>query len=108
MQKFYKWEGITSSNRNQVINELKEAISIADGAIINFTKYSDLALSLSVEIGDDKVGALHHGLEAIMKIEKKNAQKPVGGSNSEVIVLLNISFAKGTGDLRNKIPDVPG
>lgn len=108
MQKFYKWEGITSSDRIQVINEVKDAISTAGGAIINFTKYSDLALSLSVEIEDGKVASLQQAIQTIVKLEQKDSMDPIKGSESEVIVRLNISFASGTGGLRNKIPEVPG
>lgn len=108
MQKFYKWEGVTSADRIQVINNVKATISDAGGAIINFTKYSDLALSLSIEIEDGKLVTLHQALEPFMKIEKKDSFESSPESTSEVMVLLNISFSLGSGGLRSEIPDVPG
>ena len=106
MQKNLTWAAYSDKNRHEIIGKVKNTITSNDGCILNFNMFSDLALTLSIEIPADRINGLHNDLRAILTISD------IGSTNSfqkaECLILLNLSFAKGTGDLKSEIPDVPG
>ena len=67
-----------------------------------------MALSLTIETEEGKIEKLHHALSrevAISEIAYNTFDK---NSKKERRLLLNVNFSKGKGDLKIKIPEVPG
>jgi len=101
-------QGFSHKKRNKSIEEVKETISRSEGWIVNFSMFSDLALSLSIEIEEAGIPALYESLSQILQLSDFDVNSTKPGSKKEWLILMNISFTKGTGDLKMNIPDVPG
>jgi len=109
MRKSSSWEGYSNGNRIEIIDEIKSAIQLSDGAIMNFNMFSDLALTLSIEIPANRMNDLHQSLSKILSISIKNTEEVKDEKSiKEKMIYFNISFTKGTGNMKNEIPDVPG
>lgn len=102
------WEAFTDHSRIQAIEEVKDVISINGGCIVNFSMFSDLALSLSIEIEENRIFGLYKTLSSILKISGFDIKNINSESAKERLIFLNISFSSGRGELKNEIPDVPG
>lgn len=102
------WHASTMKDRMKIIEEIKSSISKNDGYIINFNMFSDLVLSLSIEIEEDKISGLYQGLSKIISISEQEPDNLNPNSRSDWWVLMNISFGRGKGNLRTEIPNVPG
>ena len=55
MQKKLSWQIFSNDDRNKVIEVIKNTISNSGGCIMNFNMFSDLALTLSIEIEENKI-----------------------------------------------------
>ncbi len=108
MQKKLSWEAISNAERNATIDAVKRAISGANGCIMNFNMFSDLAMSLSIEIEEHHIANLHHALDQLVHISDLELPNLNSASSREWMVYLNLSFGKGTGELKQVIPEVPG
>ncbi len=109
MKKSLSWEGYSNGNRIEIIDLIKFAIQNSDGAIMNFNMFSDLALTLSIEIPANRISDLHQALSKRLTISIKNEEElKEKNSIKEKMIYLNVSFSKGTGNMKNEIPDVPG
>jgi hypothetical protein len=108
MIKTLTWQAYSSGERNYIIEELKSAINSSSGYIMNSNIFSDLALNLSIEIEESKVLELHNELSRILNVSKPDINKINLASGKECLISMNISFSKGKGELKNKIPEVPG
>ena len=108
MKKKLNWTCYTNQPRIEIIEEIKDVISLSDGYIVNFTMFSDLALSLSIEIPEDEIVKLHASLSEIITISPIDTEISFGNSKKDWFVFMNISFSKGKGELMVKTPDVPG
>ena len=102
------WEAFSDEDRNETITRIKDVVSKNGGYIINFNLFSDLALSLTIEIEEDKVSDLHNAMCNILKVSDLKIKNRDKESKKERIILMNVSFIKGTGDLKTEIPSVPG
>lgn len=102
------WQAYSNKERIKIIESIKETISKSDGYIINFTLFSDLALSLNIEIEENKISDLHSELSKFIKISEPLPDNLNLNSSKEWWILMNISFSKGKGDLKVEIPNVPG
>ncbi|MEI8048982.1 MAG: hypothetical protein WCI92_16485 [Bacteroidota bacterium] len=102
--KSYFWSGISRDDRLKAIDEIA---GIADryATIINFQRFSDLSLSLILAVEECKLIELQASLKKIMSLGGIDAEP--SDSKTESIVLLNITFTKGTGDLKIEVPDMP-
>jgi len=94
--------------RNKAIEELKGIISNNGGFIINSNFFSDLALSLTIEIEEKDILKLHSTIEESMKISESGLENLNAKSKAEWWIFLNITFSQGTGDLKTDVPNVPG
>ncbi|WP_242926401.1 hypothetical protein [Pontibacter vulgaris] len=104
MQSIY-WVGYCDKERNQAINEINKIIN-QHGFTADFKMFSDVSLSMIIEIEERRVDALYKDLAKYMQL---NDSRPLNsGSAQERTVLLHITFTKGTGDLRIEVPAVPG
>lgn len=104
MELFY-WTGFCSKNRNQAISEIEQIIS-KHGFITDFKKFSDISISLVIEITERKIDLLYNELFEYMTLYDFNLLS--SASENERTILLNITFTKGTGDLKIEVPAVPG
>ncbi len=108
MYKKLNWQAYSSGNRNELIEAIKDVISKSDGYIMNFNLFSDIALSLSIEIEEQKVAALHEALSGVVTVSELDQEKLHPHSSKEVLLFLNVSFSSGKGDVAIEIPAVPG
>jgi len=103
--KSYYWSGICTSDR---INALDQITIIADryATILNFQRFSDISLSLILETEEYRLTDLLSSLKNIMLLDTDD--KNWSDSETKCIVLLNITFTKGSGDLKLDVPNIPG
>ena len=102
------WQLFSNQDRITAIEALKAIISKNDGYIVNFNLFSDLALSLTVEIEEQNISNLYSELETIISISESKPGNIDDHSKKDWWILMNVSFSKGKGNLKVEIPDVPG
>lgn len=107
VKKLY-WKAHSGKDRNEIIDFVKTSISNHEAYILNFDTFSDLALSLQVGIEENSIKSLHEALSKSLNISKLETIEFSPGSKKEWILLVNVSFTKGTGKTTKTIPDVPG
>jgi hypothetical protein len=100
----YYWTGISKEERIGAISDIT-AIIDRKATILNFQKLSDLSLSFVLELEEDKIELLQQELKNIMFVEGKIPEMPVNGK--ECLVLFDITFTQGTGDLEIEVPNIP-
>jgi len=102
------WTAYSNKPRIEIIESIKDIISINDGYIMNFNMFSDLAITFNIEISEDRIIELHHELNGILKISDIESKDIILKSKKEWRIFMNISFSKGTGELKIEKPEVPG
>lgn len=103
MQKIF-WKGISHDDRIKAVSEITAVVNNY-GAILSFQKFSDIALSLVIEIEESKILRLYTDLKKILIIE--GIDNSFNDSPAECIILFEITFTRGTGDLAIEVPDIP-
>ena len=107
MRRKLYWKASANDDRTQIIEKVKKLISQHDGYIAHFNLFSDLALSLCIEIEEKQIAGFHEDLKDFLVInEIESDLNP--HSIHEWWVFMNISFAQGSGKLKRGIPHVPG
>lgn len=99
------WSGIYNDDRLAGIRRIEEGIN-QYGAITDFKFFSDISMSLVIEIEEKNIQLMAEELTKI--IEFPNYPKMVLGAEKECVILLNITFTRATGNLRVEVPAVPG
>ncbi len=99
------WNGICNEDRIPGISRIEECIG-KYGFITDFKFFSDLSVSMLIEIDGKNINALYENLLQIISISKSSDLIP--DSETEFLILFNIIFTKGTGNLKVEIPSVPG
>jgi hypothetical protein len=102
------WTAYSSEPRIEVIEKIKDIISTNDGYIMNFNMFSDLAITFSIEVPEDKITKLHNALKSVLKISDISSEDVFNNPKKEWLIFMNISFSKGTGELKIETPEVPG
>lgn len=102
------WQALSTNDRNEAIDELKNTISKNNGYIINFSLFSDLGLSLTIEIEEKSILNLYKEISKTLLISEPEPVNLDKNSIKDWWILMNISFSKGKGDLKNNIPSIPG
>ncbi len=100
----YFWSGICHDERLKGIEEIQQIVG-RYASILNFQRFSDMALSLVLELDEPDLPVLHRELSDILTINEVTLETVPGKS---CILFLNITFTKGTGDLLIEVPRVPG
>ena len=100
------WTGYCGQKRMIAIKEIEKIVSDSDGFIIDFKQFSDVSLSLNIEIEELYIDELFLALRSYMTLD--DAEELNSSSNRECTVWLNVTFTQGTGDLMIEIPTVPG
>jgi hypothetical protein len=103
MKRFY-WNGISIDERTKAISEITILVD-KYAAISNFQRFSDISLSLVLEIEECKINDLYVDLDKIMIIDGFNPN--ITDSTADCIILFSITFSKSTGDLTIEVPDIP-
>ncbi|MDA3905874.1 MAG: hypothetical protein PF484_07350 [Bacteroidales bacterium] len=101
----YYLTGYYGKERTIGISDIEKSIN-KYGFIIDFKMFSDFSISMIIEIEEFKVDTLFDELTSYMKMNEFENRST--DSKKECIILLNVTFTKGTGDLRIEIPAVPG
>ncbi|RIV20017.1 hypothetical protein DYU11_24210 [Fibrisoma montanum] len=104
MKRFY-WVGYCEEDRLRATPQIARIIN-QHGALVNSNFFSDLATSFVIEVPADQIQALHTDLQQLIQLE--DAQPLPSNGSYECTVLLNLSFARGSGNLKVEVPAVPG
>ena len=104
MERYY-WVGYCKENR--IVATEKIAATINEyGCMLSANIFSDLAISFTIEINRNKVIALYNALNSYIRL--KEQEMADSESTEEITIMLNVTFAMGTGSLRIEVPSVPG
>jgi hypothetical protein len=104
MKRLY-WKAICRVDRIKAISILSDIVS-RYGTLLDFKKFSDLEMSMLVEVEPSRVRALHEDLSGVMNLEGDRPEDP--DAAPDLLVFVHISFPRGKGDLALAVPDVPG
>jgi hypothetical protein len=99
------WSGFTNKERHAAIDEINRVIS-RHGDVVDIHLFSDISMSMTIEIEELKIDRLYEALSQPIGLEKFNPLN--SNSKRERKIYLNITFTKGTGDLKIEVPSVPG
>lgn len=102
MKNKLNWMLTANKPRIEAMEEIKKIIASNDGYIVNFNMFSDLAMSLSIEIEANKINNLHQDLKKTLQISGLNFNEKWQNSKKEWLIFMNISFTKGKGNLKNR------
>jgi hypothetical protein len=99
------WTAYSTGDRLTELETIKQTVA-GYGDIVDYHMYSDISMAVTIEIAEYKIDALYDALQQVVSMD---AVAPLHSqANRERTVFLNISFAKGTGQLRVEVPSVPG
>ncbi len=104
MGKIY-WIGICGKDRNQAISEISTIIN-RHGFFTDFKLFSDVSLGMVIEIEERNVNALYDELGNYLVLDDFPAI--TSSAAKERVILLNITFTRGTGHMEREVPAVPG
>jgi hypothetical protein len=99
------WTGFSDDERHSAINKIQDVIS-KYGYVVDFHLFSDISISMTIGIEEFKIDILYDELTTIIGIQKFEYLN--SNSKEERKVYLNITFSKGTGNLKIEVPSVPG
>jgi hypothetical protein len=99
------WTGYSNHERLSSINAIKTVVS-KFGDIVDIHLFSDMALTMTIELEEVNIDKLHVELGHVIRMDKSE-YVPLS-SKKERTVYLNVTFSKGTGDLVVEVPAVPG
>jgi tRNA U38,U39,U40 pseudouridine synthase TruA len=99
------WTGFSYEERHSAISKIQNVVS-KYGYIIDFHQFSDISISVVIEVNEFKIDKLHADLKKIIGL--KDFESLYSTSAKERMVYLNITFPKGTGNHKIEVPAVPG
>ena len=99
------WTGYCNKERTTAIYEIEKILSNY-GFVTDFRRFSDISISMTIEIEELKIDQLYSDLKKYLSLN--SFEKLNSDSNNECIIYLNTSFVKGTGNLIIEVPSVPG
>ena len=100
----YYWSGISSEERIKALSELTEIVD-HNASILQFQRFSDISIGLCLEMPECRLNELQKALAVIMSVECP--QTNLAHSAEDCIVLLNITFTRGMGNLEIEAPSFP-
>lgn len=104
MDNFF-WTGYCNRERITATSEIEKIVS-GFGFITDFKQFSDISISLKIELEERNIDGLYEALSKYLRLDDFDRTK--SDSIKERIVFLNLTFTKGTGNLEIVIPAVPG
>ncbi len=99
------WTGYCNDDRHIAIGKIEKIVS-RYGYITDFKQFSDISLSIKIELEELNIDALYDSLGEYISLN--DFEKMNSSSKRERVIFLNTTFVKGTGDLRIETPAVPG
>ena len=99
------WTGFSADERHSAINKIQSVVS-KYGDIVDVHLFSDISLSMTIEIEEHVIDKLYDELSKIIGVQKPEYLNSI--SKKERTIYLNITFVKGTGSLKIEVPSVPG
>lgn len=99
------WEGYCKTERNKTILEIENTIN-SYGYISDFHMFSDVGICIKIVIEERLIYNLYSALKNYLTLN--DFTDPGSESENECTVLLNITFIKGTGNMKIEVPAVPG
>jgi hypothetical protein len=99
------WSLYTAGEKHTAINNILKAVS-KYGDMVDSKQFSDISLSMKIEIQEINIDLLYNELKQIVSIDTFDCLS--SASTRERIVYLNITFGSGTGNLKIETPSVPG
>jgi len=99
------WTGYCSGERHSTINIITNIVG-KYGDIVDFKLFSDISLSMMIEIEALKIDKLYSELADKIMMDEFEYMNTL--STKERTVYLNITFIRGSGDLIIEVPSVPG
>jgi len=99
------WIGYSNEERHSAINKIQRIIS-KYGNVVDFKLFSDISLSIKIEIEELNINKLYDELSLNIGIDKFEYLNTI--AKKERTVYLNVTFNKGTGNLKIEVPSVPG
>lgn len=99
------WKGYSNDERLSSITTIKELIA-RYGDIVDFKLFSDVSLTVVIEIAAFNVDKLYDELAENIGMDKFDYLHSI--ARKERRIYLNITFTKGTGNLIIEVPAVPG
>lgn len=99
------WTGFSDDERHSAINKIQRVIS-KYGDLVDIHLFSDISLSMTIEIEEFKIDRLYDELTKIIRVQKPEYLNSI--SKKERTLYINITFAKGTGNLKIEVPSIPG
>lgn len=102
------WRAYAAGERNAVINDVKDILLDNGGYLLNFQPFSDLALSLTIEIEEKDIPAMFQALKSKLNLDNVKPDHLNQTSSDEWWIFLHISFIEGKGKLETIVPEVPG
>ena len=104
-RKYLYWKGFCNKDRNIAIYEIENVIN-QFGFIIDFHMFSDIEISIKIEIEEQNIYKFYTDLKTCLDLNDFEDLNPK--SNYDRTILLNITFSKSTGNLKIEVPAVPG
>jgi hypothetical protein len=101
------WTGICMQDRIEGMQEAEKIID-ALGFITDFKQFSDLGISLVIDVEACKVNRLYHALSEKFRLDPFEELNLFEDDKTSVQIFFNISFAEGRGNLSIELPNVPG
>ena len=99
------WTGYSYDERHSSMIAIQGVVA-KYGDIVDINLFSDISLTMRIEIDEFKIDGLYDELSAIMGMDKFEKLHSI--SKKERTVYMNISFTRGTGNLIIEVPSVPG
>ena len=99
------WKGFSDDERHAAIHKIQSVVT-KYGDIIDFHFFSDLSLSMTIEIEEDKIDKLYGDLNGIIGLQGHGELHSI--VKKERTIYLNITFARGSGRHEIEVPSVPG
>jgi len=95
------WTGYCNLDRIFGITEVERIINYY-GFIVDFKKFSDVAMSFTIELEEKKLSPLYANLTSLLKITEDAPTK--SASTEERTVMLNVSFGHSKGNMKFEVP----
>lgn len=99
------WTGYCNRGRYAAISEIEKIVDDY-GYITDFKQFSDISISIKIELEELNIDKLYSSLKNYLSLNDFVGLN--SKSNKERIIYLNVTFIEGKGDLRIKTPSVPG
>jgi hypothetical protein len=104
LKRFY-WKGICSEDRLKGISLIRDQIN-KYGFIIDYRFFSDISISMIIDIEERNIKSLYEDLIKLIKISDHH--ELTSDSKTECEILFSITFTEGTGNMTFEVPSVPG